>query len=148
MSFWRLKLFYDGECPFCRREAEWLKQRDRSDHLVTEDISALGFDPAAYGLRRDDVERVLHGMKCDGTVVTGMDAVREAYRTVGLGWLVAPTRLPVLRSLSDCLYGLFARYRAPLGRLLGRNCSGGSCGAHARRDHVLARTMTRKESRS
>ena len=148
MSFWRLKLFYDGECPFCRRQVEWLKRRDRSGCLAIEDISALGFDPAAYGLCPNDVQRILHGIRCDGKVVRGMEAVREAYRTAGLGWLAAPTRLPVLRTLSDCLYGLFARYRAPLGRLFGQNCSDGSCHAPPRRNHILARVMSGKGTRS
>jgi predicted DCC family thiol-disulfide oxidoreductase YuxK len=89
MPAWRFKLLYDGECPFCRREVEWLRRRDRAGRLAMEDISALGFDPATYGLSREEVVRVLHGVKLDGTVLKGMDAVREAYRTVGLGWLVA-----------------------------------------------------------
>ena len=127
MATWQFKLFYDGECPFCRREVKWLTRRDRAGNLATEDIAALGFDPALYGLTRDDVARVLHGVKADGTVLRGMDAVREAYRAVGFGWLVAPTRLPVVRTISDCLYGLFARNRVTLGRLVGRACSGGSC---------------------
>ena len=127
MATWQFKLFYDGECPFCRREVKWLTRRDRAGNLATEDIAALGFDPALYGLTRDDVARVLHGVKADGTVLRGMDAVREAYRAVGLGWLAAPTRLPVVRTISDCLYGLFARNRLILGRLAGRACSHGSC---------------------
>jgi hypothetical protein len=46
MPGWRFKLLYDGECPFCRGEVEWLKRRDRAGGLATEDIAALGFDPA------------------------------------------------------------------------------------------------------
>ena len=33
------KLLYDGQCPFCRREVDWLKRRDRAGRLVAEDIS-------------------------------------------------------------------------------------------------------------
>lgn len=127
MAAWQFKLFYDGECPFCRREVAWLKRRDRAGKLATEDIAALGFDPAFYGLKHDEVSRVLHGVTADGTVLRGMDAVREAYRTVGLGLLVAPTRLPVARTIADCLYALFARNRLTLGRLARRDCSKGKC---------------------
>jgi predicted DCC family thiol-disulfide oxidoreductase YuxK len=132
MPTWRLKLLYDGECPFCRGEVEWLKRRDRAGHLATEDIAALGFDPARYGLSRDEVMSMLHAVRVDGTVVKGMDAVREAYRSVGLGWLLWPTRLPVLRTVSDCLYRLFAKRRVRWGRLLGRGCSDGRCGIRPR----------------
>jgi len=127
MPSWRFKLLYDGECPFCRRAVEWLKRRDRAGRLAMEDISALGFDPWKYGLSREEVTRVLHGVKPDGTVLRGMDAVREAYRAVGLGWLAAPTRLPLLRTASDWLYRVFARCRAPLGQLVEGGCPGGTC---------------------
>ena len=123
----RFRLFYDGECPICRREVAWLKQRDRAGNLLLEDINILGFDPARYGLTREQVDLVLHGIRPDGVVVSGMEAVREAYRSVGLGWLLAPTRLPGIRLLSDYLYGCFARKRQTLGRLLGRRCADGHC---------------------
>ena len=123
----RFRVFYDGECPICRREVAWLKRRDRNGSLEIEDIAALGFDPARYGLTRDEITRVLHGMRADGSVVRGMEAVRPAYRAVGLGWLLAPTRLPGLRFLSDLLYACFARNRLALGRLLGPSCLDGQC---------------------
>jgi predicted DCC family thiol-disulfide oxidoreductase YuxK len=105
----------------------WLKRRDRSGNLELEDIAALGFDPARYGLTREEVARVLHGVMPNGVVLKGMDAVREAYRAVGLGWLVAPTRWPGLRLLSNFLYGWFARNRRGLGRLLKPSCSDADC---------------------
>jgi hypothetical protein len=59
---------------------------------------------------------VLHGIRHDGVVLKGMPAVREAYRAIGLGWLLAPTRLPGLNALSEFLYRWFARNRGALGR--------------------------------
>jgi len=120
-------LLYDGECPICRREVDWLKRRDRNGRLALEDIAALGFDPAKHGLTREEVSRVLHGVRYDGKVVRGMEAVREAYQAVGLGWLLAPTRLPGVRALSDAFYRWFARNRLTLGRVLETTCSGGQC---------------------
>jgi predicted DCC family thiol-disulfide oxidoreductase YuxK len=123
----RLKLLYDGECPFCRREAQWLKRRDRAGRLVLEDISALGFDPSRYGLARQEVMDVLHGVLPDGRIVRGVEALRQAYQAIGLGWLVAPTRLPVVRGALDRMYAAFARNRVGLGRWFGRRCQGGVC---------------------
>ena len=51
------RLFYDSECPICRREVAWLKRRDRLGNLELEDIAALGFDPGRYGLTREEVDR-------------------------------------------------------------------------------------------
>ena len=121
------RLFYDSECPICRREVAWLKRRDRLGNLELEDIAALGFDPGRYGLTREEVDRELHGIKCDGEVVRGMEAVREAYRSVGLGWLLAPSQLPGLKALTDRLYAGFARNRRWLGSLLEPRCRGDRC---------------------
>jgi predicted DCC family thiol-disulfide oxidoreductase YuxK len=123
----RFRLLYDGACPICRREVEWLKRRDRSGNLQLEDISARGFDPARYGLTRESVDSVLHGIRQDGVVVRGMEAIREAYRSVGLGWLTAATRLPGLKWAADRLYGWFARNRTALGRFLEPRCREGEC---------------------
>jgi predicted DCC family thiol-disulfide oxidoreductase YuxK len=129
----RFKLLYDGECPFCRREMEWLKRRDRNDNLALEDIAAIGFDPARYGLTHDEVTGSLHGILPDGRVVRGVEAIRQAYSTVGLGWLVAPTRLPIIGGLLSSAYKVFARNRVRLGGLFGRKCSGGACSVPTRR---------------
>jgi predicted DCC family thiol-disulfide oxidoreductase YuxK len=40
-----------------------------------------------------------------------VEVFRQAYGLVGLGWLYAPSRWPLLRPLVDALYGLWARWR-------------------------------------
>ena len=126
MSTWRLKLLYDGGCPFCRREVDFLRRRNHRMLLRFEDISDPRFDPAKYGLTKEEVHRVLHGVLPDGSVVRGMDAIRRAYQAVGLGWITAPTALPGIRWLADRVYETFARNRLRLGRVFGR-CEEGTC---------------------
>ena len=115
-----LRLFYDGQCPFCRSEMDFLRRRDRRGRLVLEDVSRPGFDPSVYGLTLEQVNGVLHAIQADGRIVTRMEAVRAAYQAVGLGWVVAFTRWPVLRPIFDRAYGVFARNRHPWGRILRR----------------------------
>lgn len=114
------RLLFDGECPICRHEAQWLARRDRRGNLALEDISRPEFDPSRFGLTRDAVAAVLHGVTPDGRVVRRLEAVAAAYQAVGLGWLAQPLLWPGLHWIADRIYGLFARYRIPLGRLLGR----------------------------
>jgi predicted DCC family thiol-disulfide oxidoreductase YuxK len=128
MSEWRFKLLYDGGCPFCLREMRWLQRWNRHGHLAFEDVAAPGFDPARYGVTRERVMGVIHGVFPDGRIVRKMEVFRQAYRAVGLGWLLAPTGWPVFRWLFDALYGIFARYRVPLGRRFGRSCASDTCG--------------------
>jgi predicted DCC family thiol-disulfide oxidoreductase YuxK len=123
----QFKLLYDGACPMCRREAQWLKRRDRQGRLLLEDIADPSFCAESYGLSRDDVMAVIQGVMSDGRVVRRLDALCEAYRSAGLGWLIAPLSWPVLHGIADRLYGVFARNRLTLGRLLGRSCDTGSC---------------------
>jgi predicted DCC family thiol-disulfide oxidoreductase YuxK len=123
----RYKLLYDGECPFCRTEVAMLKRLDRHNNLDMEDITAVGYDPGRYGLTRGEVMGVLHGILPDGRVVRRVEAIRQAYKTIGLGWLVAPTGLPGVGWALDRMYNVFARNRGRLGTLFGRSCESGKC---------------------
>ena len=138
MSEWRFKLLYDGQCPFCRLEVRWLQRWNRHGYLVFEDISTPEFDAARYGLTGEDVMGVMHGVFPDGRVVRKVEVFRQAYRAVGLGWLLRPTTWPVLRWFFEVLYALFARHRVSFGRLLGRSCDTGACdvAAHGHQRHT------------
>jgi hypothetical protein len=46
---------------------------------------------------------VMHGVFPDGRIVRKVEAFRQAYRAVGLGWLLAPTGWPLLRQVFDGL---------------------------------------------
>jgi predicted DCC family thiol-disulfide oxidoreductase YuxK len=65
----------------------------------------------------------IHGVLEDGTLVTGMEVFRGAYRAVGLGWVLAPTGWTLFRPFFDLLYRSFARHRL---RLTGR-CADERC---------------------
>lgn len=123
----KLTVLFDGDCPICRREVGWLRRRDRRNRLRFEDFAAESFDPDRYGLDPDTVMAAIHGVLPDGRVIRGMEVFRRAYAAVGLGWLLAPTGWPILRSLFDRFYALFARNRVAIGRLFGRRCEDGAC---------------------
>lgn len=131
MSVSDLTLFYDGNCPFCKREVDWLRKRDRDGKLDYVDICDPGFDQGQHRLQGRDVHARIHAVRADGEVLEGMAVFREVYRRLGLGWLLAPTGWPVLRPTFDLLYRLFARNRLRLGRLLSRgNCGESRCDRH------------------
>jgi predicted DCC family thiol-disulfide oxidoreductase YuxK len=127
MSEWRFKVLFDSECPFCRIEARWLGYLNQSGRLALEDIASPDFDPGPYDSTLPELMGSLHGVFPDGRMTRGMETFRQAYGAVGLGWLAAPTGWPILRSVFDTLYVLFARYRVRLGSLFGRQCAGDRC---------------------
>jgi len=104
---WRFKVLFDGECPFCRLEARWLGALNRSGHLDLEDIAAEGFDPTRYGTTLPKLMGTLHGVFPDGRQTLGVETFRQAYKAVGLRWVLAPTGWPGFRQLFDALYQLF-----------------------------------------
>lgn len=134
MEAWQFKVLFDGECPYCRLEARWLRSLNWRGRLALEDIAAPEFDPAPYGVTLADLMGTLHGVFPDGRKTVGMETFREAYRAVGLGWLLAPTGWPGLRSVFDLCYRVFARYRVRLGRLAGRGCATDRCSVPARQE--------------
>ncbi len=127
MTTWDFKLLYDGECPLCMREVRWLQKRNRNGRLAFEDVSAPGFDAAQFEMSREELLGVIHGVLPNGQIVRRMEVFRQAYRAVGLGWLLAPTAWPVLRGFFDALYALFARHRIRIGEFFGRKCVAGTC---------------------
>ncbi len=135
MSDPSLTLLFDGQCPFCRREVAWLKKLDRKARLAAEDIADPTFRAEKYGLTQEEVMGVLHGIMPDGRIVCRAAAIREAYKAVGLGWIVAPLSWPLIGWLADLAYGVFARNRVAIGRLFGRDC-GGTCSV-AEKPHAV-----------
>ncbi len=127
MESTRFTILVDLDCPLCRKEAhllQWLDRRHRRLRLVN--IAEPSFRPEEYGRTHSELMGEIHGVKSDGELVTGMEVFRHAYRAVGLGWILAPTRWPILRSLSDMMYRWFARHRLTLtGRASA--CQTGSC---------------------
>lgn len=124
---WPFTVLIDGECPLCRREERILHWLDRGrNRLLIEDITGDDFDPKKYGLSMPALMGQIHGVLPDGSLVRGMEVFRRAYDAVGLGWLLAPTRWPILRSIFDAGYSWFARNRL---RLTGRTgtCDSGRC---------------------
>jgi len=100
-----------------------VRRRDRRGALAAIDIAAPDFDASRYGLDHERLMARMHGLLPDGTVVEGMEVFRRAYTAVGLGWMLAPSRWPVLGRAFDAAYAWFARHRL---RLTGRGseCDG------------------------
>lgn len=121
-------LLYDGLCPICRKEVAWLNSLNKQGKLGFKDINDLDFNPSQHGKTIEQLMAEIHGVYPDGAIIRGMPVFREAYRAVGLGWLMAPTGWPILKQLFNGLYLLFAKYRLNLGGLFGaKRCQDGSC---------------------
>lgn len=113
---WQIALLYDGECPLCLREVNFLRRRDAGRGLVAfVDIADPAYDPQAHG----GVEFVaamgrIHGILADGRVIKNVEVFRRVYEILGLGWVYAITALPLIGPTADWLYGIWADWRLKL----------------------------------
>lgn len=115
---WRFRVFFDGECPLCRREIELVRRLDDgAGRIDLVDLSLPDFDATAYGLEQTMIEERIHGMLPDGTVVEGVDVFIHLYEALDRGWLVRVAHVGFVRAVLDRLYTWFARNRL---RLTGR----------------------------
>jgi len=116
-----LTLLFDGGCPLCVREVRFLQRRDRrraaapgapGPRLAFVDINAAEYDSAAHqGISYREAMGRIHAIDASGAVLRDLAVFRRAYALIGLGWLYAPSRWPLLGALGDGLYALWARWR-------------------------------------
>ena len=119
-----IQVFYDGECPLCRREVDMLHRKDRGHEIRFTDIAAPEFQGSNYGLSHDALMAEIHGRLPDGSWVRGIEVFRQMYTAIGWGVVVRITRLPIVSSLLDGAYRLFARNRL---RITGRCANAAAC---------------------
>lgn len=119
----RVEVYFDGECPLCRREIAMLRRIDRHGAIRFTDIASPGFDPESVGVDYATLMARIHGRRANGELIEGVEVFRELYAAVGFRRLVALTRLPGIAQLLHLGYLLFAKNRF---RLTGR-CEGDVC---------------------
>ncbi|MEO0986855.1 MAG: DUF393 domain-containing protein [Cyanobacteria bacterium J06639_14] len=110
---WQIRMLYDGDCPLCLREVNFLQQKDAGRGLVDfVDIADDSYDPAANGgVDFATAMGRIHAVLPDGTVIQNVEVFRRIYSILGIGWMYAPTRWPVIGPLVDKLYDLWADWR-------------------------------------
>jgi len=115
-SSWQIKLLYDGECPLCLREVNFLTRRDAGRGLVAfVDIADDNYNPEAHGgVDFETAMGRIHAVLRDGTVIKNMEVFRRVYKTLGIGWVYAATRWPIIGPIVDTLYGVWADWRLAL----------------------------------
>lgn len=118
----RTTVFYDGECPLCRREIDHYRRLQGAGSLdwidVTRDDAAL----AEFGLQRQSAMARFHVIDASGHWHTGAWGFVELWRHLPAYRWVATllTRLHLVPVL-DWAYRRFARWR------LQNRCSNNRC---------------------
>ena len=111
----KLTIFFDGECPICKREVEFLQSRNQRGYLSFIDINTSDFYlDFKYGITYKQAMERIHALKSDGSIIKDIKVFQEAYTLIGLGWIYAPTKIPIFSKFIDFIYGIWAKYRLRL----------------------------------
>jgi predicted DCC family thiol-disulfide oxidoreductase YuxK len=100
------------------REVNFLRKRDAGRGRVEfVDIADDDYTPEANGgIDFETAMGRIHAVLADGTVVKNVEVFRRVYDILGMGWIYAATKLPVIGFIVDKLYELWADWRLPLTR--------------------------------
>ncbi len=113
---WKIKLLYDGECPLCLREVNFLLKRDAGRGIVKfVDIADPNYQPEDNGgVDFATAMGRIHAVLPDGNVIKNVEVFRRVYEELGMGWVYAITKLPILGAIADWLYDIWADWRLKL----------------------------------
>lgn len=114
-----LTMYYDGQCPLCIAEVEFLQTRNTQGELAFVDITQTGFENAGHNISCEAAMAQIHGRTADGQVLVGVPVFAMAYKLAKLpvlSWLLSRRWLmPVLQPS----YVLFAKHRQTLSKRIG-----------------------------
>lgn len=114
-----LTLYYDGQCPLCVAEIEFLQSRSTSDQLAFVDVTQTDFEAAGHNISCDAAMAQIHGRTADGQVLVGVPVFAAAYKLARLpvlAWVLSRAWLmPVLQPA----YVFFAKHRQAISRRIG-----------------------------
>ena len=110
----KLTFLYDGGCPLCLRETNFLKKKDTKKFINFVDISKNYFPENFKNISYEQAMDNLHGILGSGDIIVGVDVLASSYELVGLGWIYFPTRLPIFSNFIRFLYKYWAKYRLKL----------------------------------
>lgn len=106
-----LKLLFDGECPLCVKEVNFLKSRNEKGLIAFVDLADPLYSPEENsGISYETGMATIHGVY-KGNVMTGVEVFEKAYKCVGLGWVYSFTKVPALLTAANKVYDVWAKYR-------------------------------------
>lgn len=116
LSIPRVTVWYDGDCPLCRREIAVLRRLDRRGAVAFVEAHTADSCP----IDRAELLARFHAQEGDGPVVNGAAAFAAMWRALPLlRPLGLAARSPTILRLLESGYRLFLRIRPRLQRLAG-----------------------------
>jgi predicted DCC family thiol-disulfide oxidoreductase YuxK len=107
-----LTIWYDGDCPICSQEIDWLKRQTDASIAYVDQTTAT-----VLPLERSTLMRRFHALELNGPLLSGIDAFAAlGHRRKFLKPLSAATGIPVFRCILELSYECFLQFRPRLQR--------------------------------
>jgi len=107
----KLTFLFDGGCPLCLRETNFLRKRDILNQILFVDINRKDYNPNLYDITYSEAMANLHGIMENGEIIRGLDVLAYSYELIGLGWIYYPLKIKLLSPLLRLVYKYWAKYR-------------------------------------
>lgn len=115
----KLTMFYDGLCPLCQAEIQFLSGRNQAGLLSFVDIHSDQYSPESVGISCKQALASMCAQYEDGELLEGVEVFSEAYRRADLpklAWLFSRSSL---KPFWNVAYRFFAKHRHAISALLG-----------------------------
>ena len=108
----KLIFLFDGGCPLCLREINFLKSRDESNKIKFVDINNYDYNPSLFNdISYSEAMSNLHGILENGDIIKGLDVLAYSYELIGLGWVYYPLKFELIAKVLRFFYKYWAKYR-------------------------------------
>ena len=108
----KLTFLFDGGCPLCLKETNFLKSRDISNQIKFVDINSKSYDQNFFNnISYPEAMSNLHGIMENGDIIRGLDVLAYSYEIIGLGWVYYPLKIKFLSPILRLVYRYWAKYR-------------------------------------
>ena len=108
----KLIFLFDGGCPLCVRETNFLKSKDELNKINFVDINNNEYNPILFkDISYAEAMSNLHGILENGNIIKGLDVLAYSYELIGLGWVYYPLKIEFLAPVLRLFYKYWAKYR-------------------------------------
>ena len=108
----KLIFLFDGGCPLCVRETNFLKSKDELNKIDFVDINNVDYNPILFkDISYAEAMSNLHGILENGNIIKGLDVLAYSYELIGLGWVYYPLKIEFLAPVLRLFYKYWAKYR-------------------------------------
>ena len=108
----KLIFLFDGGCPLCVRETNFLKSKDELNKIDFVDINNVDYNPILFkDISYAEAMSNLHGILENGNIIKGLDVLAYSYELIGLGWVYYPLKIEFFAPVLKLFYKYWAKYR-------------------------------------